>query len=211
MSEEQHEQRELNSWSLLIDGSALFFGQRQISFTKNMNYPRLKGILQGESNCKALPKPAFFFTTVDESNVGQAKFHSMVRGLGWNVRHTSLQEASIENPLLVKQCSGVVRFDSIISYCLGTLRQQKDLDHIMVVSDSWSLQEPILDCVQKGMVVSLAFFGEVLDSRWWRLIRKAERDNQPFYFTDLDLYYQDLFDRPRPDRSESEVKFSDLP
>src|ERR1700694_5978554 len=91
-------------WSLLIDGSALFFGQRQVCPEKNLDYLKLGEILANEVGSSLLPKPAFFFTAFQETNEKQLKFNDMIKNeLSWNVQACPHHEATVANPLLADE------------------------------------------------------------------------------------------------------------
>ena len=73
--------------ALLIDGSALFFGQREASPDKNLDYNALVDAMRRHGNSRWPAKPAYFFTAADEANEKQAKFHQMIqKEFGWVVR-----------------------------------------------------------------------------------------------------------------------------
>ncbi len=198
------------AWSLLVDGTALFFGQRTVCPDKNLDYFRLAELLQNEAGSSLRPKPAFFFTSSAESNEKQIKFNEMVENdLQWKVQACPPHEAIIANPLLADQSSKLIRFDAMIAYCLGRLAGQQEMKQVALVSDSWPLARPVRDCVLRGTPVTVAFFGSVIDTRWHRFFR--EMDGKGLRFFDLDPYAERLFNRARqPVRKEEEL-LPDLP
>jgi hypothetical protein len=198
-------------WSLLVDGSALFFAQRAVCPEKNLNYIELNALLRGQVGSSLAPKPAYFFTAADEANEKQQKFHHLISDLGWTVRQFPPHEATVLNPLLGGQDVRVIRFDAMLAYCLGSLRHQAEHPHIFVISDSWPLAGPVRDCVLRGTPVTVVFFGQVIDTRWHRTFREAEAQRQPLSFLDLDMFPVKLFDRPRPSRRRDDDVLADLP
>src|SRR5262249_30523941 len=158
-------------WALLVDGSALFFGQRTVSPDRNLDYYNLNEFLRNHAINRCLkhpadPKPAYFFTAADEANEKQQKFHHMISELGWNVRTFPPHAAFIGNPLLGGSDVRLTRFDAMIAYCLGRLREPCPVQHIFIISDSWPLAGPVLDCVKRNTPVTMVFFGQVIDPRW---------------------------------------------
>ncbi len=208
-------------WALLIDGSALFFGQRSVSPDRNMNYVALKEQLEKENRSGVAPKTAFFFTAADEGNPNQVKFNDMIRNsIGWHVHQVAPHEASIVNPLLDEQAPRIIRFDSMIAYALGRLTAGKavpaDLDaspvaRVFIVSDSWALAGPVRDCVSRGTGVTMVFFGSLIDNRWHKVFRDAEKSGGRLDFFDLDAVVQRLFDRVRPSKKGAEDLLPGLP
>ncbi len=198
---------ENSNWALLIDGSALFFGQRSVSPERNMDYRVLADILQTAGKPQTPPRPALFFTAVDDSNEKQSKFNQYIGDLGWNVRQIAPQEAFIINALLTNPAPSVTRFDSMIAYVLGRLcsASPPSVSGVVIVSDSWTLAGPIRDCVSRGMPVTFAFFGGVVDQRWHRVFRDAERNGQSLKFLDLDMHASNLFSRPRSQQRRDDL------
>src|ERR1051326_8413644 len=108
--------------ALLIDGSALYFGQRAFAPDKNMDYEQLLQALKKEkSNPNAIFHPAYFFTSSDQTNEKQAKFHQHIASLGLNVVEIAPHEAVVNNPLLSEQAGRVTRFDAMLAYSLRRL------------------------------------------------------------------------------------------
>jgi hypothetical protein len=197
-------------WSLLADGSALFFGQRTVSPEKNLDYFRLADLIQMEVGSSVAPKPGFFFTASQDSNEKQLKFNDMLQNeLGWNVQACPPHEAMIANPLLTDQSCRVIRFDAMIAYCLGRLAGQPETKRIALITDSWPLARPVRDCVLRGTPVTVVFFGSVIDTRWHRMFR--EMDGKGLRFFDLDPLAERLFNRPRQPRRKEEEILPDLP
>jgi len=216
-----------SSWALLVDGSALFFGQRAVSPDKNMNYMALKEHLERQSRTDTSPMPALFFTAGDEGNEKQVKFHELIKtGLGWHVHQIPPHEATIANALLDDPNNRTIRFDAMIAYALGRLSASRSvktasqaesnsanpaIDQVFVISDSWPLSGPIRDCVSRGTAVTVAFFGSFIDTRWHKAFREAEKSDQKLTFIDLDTIAQRLFDRSRPSKKSGEDILPGLP
>ena len=216
-----------SSWALLVDGSALFFGQRAVSPDKNMNYMALKEHLERQSRTDTSPMPALFFTAGDEGNEKQVKFHELIKtGLGWHVHQIPPHEATIANALLDDPNNRTIRFDAMIAYALGRLSASRSvktvsqadsnsgnpaIDQVFVISDSWPLAGPIRDCVSRGTAVTVAFFGSFIDTRWHKTFREAEKSDQKLTFIDLDTIAQRLFDRSRPSKKSGEEILPGLP
>jgi hypothetical protein len=197
--------------ALLIDGSALFFGQRAVSPDRNLNYIELQAIIRRNA-LKTQPRPAYFFTSADEANEKQAKFHSLITDeIRWTVRAVPPHDASTTNPLLTEGNVRVFRFDTMIAYALGRLSGKEEVSRICVISDSWPLAGPVRDCVGRGTGVTMCFFGSVIDTRWHRVFREAELADADLAFLDLDQYAQTLFDRPRPSKRKEDYVLEDLP
>lgn len=196
-------------WALLVDGSALFFGQRAVSPDKNLNYIELANLFRSSARSSLAPRPALFFTAADEGNEKQAKFHRLIEDLGWIVRSYPPHDAVIANPLLSDSTVRTIRFDTMIAWSLGRLAGQPEIEQIFVVSDSWPLAGPIQQCVRAHKTaVTLAFFGQVVDTRWHRILRDADEN---LSFLDLDLNSGRLFDRARPTRRREDEILPDVP
>ena len=200
-------------WSLLIDGSALFFGQRAVCPEKNLDYLRLGEILSAEAGSSVPPKPAFFFTAFQESNDKQLKFNDMIRNeLSWKVQALPHYETTVANPLLVDHNCKLIRFDSMIAYCMGRIAEQSEKQSLgrraFVVSDSWALAGPVRDCLLRGTPITIVFFGQVIDTRWHRFFKEME--NQQLKFVDLDSFADRLFSRARLIRKRDDQMLPDL-
>jgi hypothetical protein len=195
-------------WAFLADGTAFFFGQRTVSPEKNLDYFRLREVIQGEADSPLPAKPALFFTAFQESNEKQVKFNDMLQcELGWNVQACPPHEAMVANPLLIDHSSRLIRFDAWIAYCLARLAG--DTERIVLISDSWPLAGPVRDCVRRGTSVTVVFFGSVIDTRWHRVFR--EMDGKGLKFCDLDPIAEWLFNRVRQSRRKEEDSLPDLP
>jgi hypothetical protein len=197
--------------ALLVDGSALFFGQREASPDKNLDYVELLGAMKRHSSGGWPAKPAYFFTAADEANEKQAKFHQIIqKDLGWVVRQMPPHEAGIINSLLTddKSRSRIIRFDALIAYSLGRIAGHPNVSRVFIISDSWPLASCVKDCVARGTPVTMCFFGDFIDTRWHKLFREYEAANLDF----LDLEREpNLFNRPRQVVRKEDAILRDLP
>ncbi|MGA2441049.1 MAG: hypothetical protein ABSH08_08825 [Tepidisphaeraceae bacterium] len=195
--------------SLLVDGSALFFGQRAASPDRNLDYTVLLDLMQRHGQHQWPARPAYFFTAADEANEKQAKFHQMIQGqLGWTVRQMPPHEAVVSNTLLNDGPSRIIRFDALIAYSLGRLAGRPDVSRVFIISDSWPLAACIKDCVGRGTPVTVCFFGDFIDTRFHKLFREYDASKLDF----LDLEHEPrLFNRPRPTLRREDDVLNDLP
>jgi hypothetical protein len=195
--------------ALLIDGSALFFGQRAAFPDRNLDYTILDDLLRSHADGKWPPKPALFFTAADEANEKQAKFHDMIRNqLGWTVRQTPPHDATVTNTLLSDTSARITRFDALIAYAMGRLAGNPSVSRVFVMSDSWPLAACIKDCIARDTPVTLCFFGDLIDTRFHKMIR--EYSGAKFEFLELEREPR-LFNRPRLMLRKEEDKLNDLP
>ncbi len=197
--------------ALLIDGSALFFGQREASPDKNLDYNALVDAMRRHGNSRWPAKPAYFFTAADEANEKQAKFHQMIqKEFGWVVRQMPPHEASVGNSLLTddKSRSRLIRFDALIAYSLARIAGRPNISRVFIVSDSWPLAACVKDCVGRGTPVTICFFGDFIDTRWHKLFR--EYDPAKLDFLDLERE-PNLFSRPRQALRKEDAILTDLP
>src|SRR5207249_4949151 len=106
----------------------------------------------------------------------------------------------------------VTRFDALVGFSLGRLSVATQQLEAFVVTDSFPVALPVREAVERGVSVTVAFFGSFIDTRWHRLFREAEANNKPLRFFDLDLLTRDLFNRPRPSLTRKEgLMLTDLP
>jgi len=196
--------------ALLIDGSALFFGQRAASPDKNLDYTELINVMERHGVHNWPAKPAYFFTAADEANEKQAKFHQMIQSqLGWTIRQMPPHEANVTNSLLSESQSRIIRFDALIAYSLGRLAGHPKVSRVFIISDSWPLAACVRDCVGRGTPVTMCFFGDFIDTRWHKLFREYS-DSDVLDFLDLELQPR-LFNRPRQTFRKEDGVLNDLP
>ena len=197
---------------LLVDGSALYFGQRAFSPDRNMDYEEFLRILQ---LTKAYPSTKFnhalYFTASDQTNEKQAKFHEHISQIGFKVFDVPPHEAFVNNPLLGEQNARLIRFDSIISYMLarfaGSTTQGLEA---CIVTDSYPVSLAVRDAARRSTMIKIAFFGSSIDTRWHRIFRESGPDGR-IRFIDLEQSSQWLFNRPRPNQRKDDYMLDDLP
>ena len=180
------------STALLGDGTALFLASRTLERDKNLDYVALDQRLKMVARVKSFDL-ALFFTSFDPNNDGQRKFLGFVNDrLGWTVDAVHTNEALLRPVATGDSDTGefrpFVRFDARIAFCLGRLAGQ--YDHVIVISDSYGLSAPILETVERQTKVTLAFFGQLLDPRWGKIIHKV---SPPVAWLDFDKDLLELF------------------
>lgn len=190
--------------ALLADLTALFLASRTLEREKNLDYLRLDQCLKNEARVKSFDF-ALVFTSFDPNNEGQRKFLDFVGDrLGWTVDRVHTNDAILRPPtstsLDVAEARPFVRFDARIAFCLGRLAGQ--FEHVIVVSDSYALAAPILETVERGTKVTLAFFGQLLDTRYGKLIHKVAPS---IAWLDLDKHLAELFGGDRYPSTEFPV------
>jgi hypothetical protein len=199
-------QNKTTDWTILADGSALFFGQRAVSPEKTLDYTELCSLLQAQCGSKTPARTALYFTAADDSNEKQAKFHDVLGNMGWTVYQVPPQEASMANTLLSDQHVRIIRFDAMIAYALGRLTAKTETpQNVVIISDSWPLWGPVHDCASRGHNITIAYFGNVIDTRWHKAFRDAETAKESLTFLDLDLAHAKLFSRSRTVRRENRI------
>jgi hypothetical protein len=198
----------------LFDGTALYFRSREIyPERERLDYEALsrellRRPLQGKGPASSFD-PALFFTTFDPQNEGQAKFITFLHSrLHWRVEPRPVWDADpLPKDAPWERGAGrneFVRFDAPIAFALGRLVDR--CDRIVVVTDSFALEQPMSAAAQYGKAeIVLAFFGSQLDPRWMQVIRTS-RGNVEFW--DLDES-PTLFGGEPPPRS-SRTALADL-
>lgn len=192
------------SVAVLIDGSAVFFGVRSLFPEQTLDYRALIAVLcdrvPGLHSPRAPDCPDWWvmWTSASTDNAGQQKFLEFAeRDLGFTVRRVSPIDSYVVEPTLLgsgvdqRTANRLIRFDSSIAFALGRIAETH---RVVVVSDSFSLAEPLLRLATLPSSPRLeppilAFFGRALDTRWPRAIRGSKVIN----FLDLDEYERDLF------------------
>lgn len=189
----------------LIDGTALYFRSRE-GRSERLDYEALNRTLlnhgqPGRPVAQAFD-PALFFTTYDAQNEGQSKFLAFVQNrVRWTVEARPVWEA---DPLPKdapwergERRSEFIRFDASIAFALGRLVERRD--RIIVVTDSFGLEQPMVAAAEYGDTeVVLAFFGRQLDPRWLSVIKEGR-----IKFWDLDEHSQEVFGKEAPKRPMS--------
>jgi hypothetical protein len=179
--------------ALLVDGTALYFRSKE-GRSDRLDYEALNRILAAKAGSTF--DPALFFTTFDPQNEGQAKFLAFLRTrLQWQEEVRAVWDA---DPLpkdapweRSERRNEFIRFDASIAFALGRLVERRD--KIVVVTDSFGLEQPILAASEyKGTEIVLAFFGRQMDPRWLPVVGG---DDVRITFWDLDNSSQALFGR----------------
>lgn len=143
---------------------------------KTINYKRLDEVLRETMQVDKWDVNAWY-TLFADNNDGQVSFVEGLRELGWDVETLSSRE--------VRRVSRPTdyRFDARIAYQLGAC--QGEVDNVLVVSDSFELMHAIRDLQEDDteINVSLAFFSDAIDGRWWKVINDPK---SPIKFIDLE-------------------------
>lgn len=178
----------------LIDGTALYFRSRE-GRSDRLDYEALDRVLAEKAGVAAFD-PSLFFTTYDAQNEGQAKFLTFLRTrLHWKDECRPVWDA---DPLpkdapweRTERRNEFIRFDASLAFALGRLVDRRD--RVVVVTDSFALEQPMLAAgeYQRAEIV-LAFFGRQLDQRWLPVIQGGKTRIK---FWDLDEYSQQIFGR----------------
>lgn len=180
--------------ALLIDGTALYFAGTQRH--ERFDLEKLHKELLTRAQVKSW-SPALFFSVVDYRNEKQIKFHDFLRAKnGWEIEEAIAWEADPIPPSVTVRNSGLIRFDPKISFALGRLMDRRN--RIIVVSDSFGLAVPMSAAAAcKHCEIVLAFFGQQLDTRWYRIFKESN-----IVFWNLDDM---LFVDPQQERKPSSL------
>jgi hypothetical protein len=185
--------------ALLVDGTALFLGARNLADGGSVDYLRLdqllKSLVPGLQNWQ----PAIFFTSWDRGNDGQNKFLEFLESrIGWTVDRIVTHDTLVRPPARAAEEADegqlFIKLDAQIAFSLGRLVEK--CSHIVVLGDSFNLAAPMEETAKRGTHVSLAYFDRLLDPRWRRILRLPK---SPIDF--FDLSHASLFNggaaRPR--------------
>jgi hypothetical protein len=192
----------------LIDGTALYFRSRE-GRSERLDYEALARALQ--PNAASTLDPAVFFTTYDPQHEGQAKFLTFLQTrLRWKVETRPIWDA---DPLprdapweRSERRNEFIRFDSSIAFALGRLLERRD--RIIVVSDSFALEQPMLAAAEYNQAeIVLAFFGRQLDQRWLPIVKTGD---SKISFWDLDESTEALFGRQSVPNKRSTMTLAQL-
>jgi len=127
-----------------------------------------------------------WFTLFDPKNREQRTFINFLRKeLDWNV------DTNLVYDLVDEDGPEKYRFDSQISFTVGRISQE--FDKIVVVSGSYNIAEPLLELSERGKKVSVAFYNDLMDPRWFRRLFYNERVD----FIDLHEMNGEEYDPPR--------------
>jgi len=143
---------------------------------KQINYEQLDQVLKQQLGVDKFDV-SIWYTLFSDQNEGQVYFVQGLKDLGW--------EIDTMDPREVRRGYRPTdyRFDTRIAYQLGLAVGEHS--KILVVSDSFDLLAPLqeLHADDQDIDVSLAFFSESLDGRWWRTLHDK---NGFIRFIDLD-------------------------
>jgi len=195
MSEEYAENEDLQ-FGLIIDGSAFYYALSSAFRGERFDYPGLLTLLRDEvADMHGLPSesveftPQLYFTSTDPNNEGQMKFNGFLESLGLTVVTDTPWDADEVNRLLTDGPLRQIRFSSCLSYTLGVLVGAKQMDHVIIVTDTFAMRRPVMDALERGVRVTIAFFGQYIDARWQQLLGNFD----DLHFLDLSSYYSRLF------------------
>ncbi len=158
------------------DLTALYYARAE--YGKTINYEALDRILKATAGFD--PTGRFnhtsFYTLFSDQNDKQVNFVKTLDELGWKVHTVHPRQVCRGRPT-------DHRFNANIGFDIGL--GVGEYDKIIVVSDSWDLSGPIDRLIaEEDCQVSLVFFSEALDSRWWPKIRNQD---SKINFVDLDV------------------------
>jgi hypothetical protein len=193
--------------AVLVDGSALFLASRLhgegAEGSPRLDYNALIDVLTREVEGLLRPMTSddsvwVMWTAASPNNEGQTKFLDFVaRELHWEVRRYFPSQAFVFEPASVfgigggegTKTSRLIRFDAQIAFAMGRLANEYK---IVVVSDSYSLYDPMTRISEIAENPTLAFFGRDLDPRW----HSALKSDVP-RFVDLEHFESELYNIPR--------------
>ena len=175
--------------ALLADLSRTFFALRRLDV--RLDYESTVVALQGDGPPFS---PLTGYTVFDPSNEAQSRLHARLEQSGWYLaterpNHVRLVNGTVseneskpdeKRPIVPLEHN--VRFDADISFALARLAGVSP--RVVVMSDSYALSGPVLQTIDRGTRVEIAFFEDELDSRWWQLFKEhpemlAFRDLEP--------------------------------
>lgn len=140
---------------------------------KPINYELLDSILKESMGVKTFDEN-YFYTLFSDQNEKQVSFIAGLKKLEWNVQ--TMNPRDVPRGLNWQS----YRFDAQIAYQLGL-----GVERALLVTDSFDLL-PVIEAAlreDKDTEISLAFFSESLDGKWWKKINGAD---SIINFIDLD-------------------------
>jgi hypothetical protein len=165
--------------SVFGDLTALF--NARSTLRKSINYQLLDSNLKKELGVKEWDIN-LWFTLFNETNEGQVAFLDSLENIGWNIEKESSKNVKpIGRPT-------DHRFVSEISYHIGL--SVGAADEVLIISDSFELYGAIKELNKSAdeIKVSLAFFSDGLDNRWWQVLNSK---NNIINFIDLNTILYD--------------------
>lgn len=195
-----------NKVALFGDLTALF--QIRSVIRSNIDYRLLDKALKKAFNVEefAITK---FYTLFKPDNEGQVKFVSgLKKNFGWDIETKRPSEIRriVDKADHKDELNAIshrqYRFDSQIAYDIGEVTAEEDINTLVVVSDSLELMNPLLSCTKWVPNVNLAFFGDALDQRWWKILNKTE---SKINFMDLTRLMHQVSQETKVVKSEPEL------
>jgi hypothetical protein len=145
---------------LLVDGTALFAALRNLHPGRQIDYVALEDKLLDYLGIEEFDK-AVFITTHDPHNGSQQRFLSLMEEEDWDVRAYRIWEVATRED----QKAVDIRFDPHLAFLLG--RSIGIANKIALVSDSFMMHSLVLG-LPRSTNVTVAFFAELLDARWFK-------------------------------------------
>ncbi len=155
------------------DLTALFSARSALK--KNINYNHIDLAIKKLFKINSFAT-ANWYTLYHPDNKSQVEFIKTLQLLNWKIitKHPSeIRRNSSNTPT-------DYRFDAQIAYDIGESSVDSEYDQIVVVSDSIELLRPLKLATEFDLNVSLIFFNEAMDRRWWKPL-----DDSRIQFTDL--------------------------
>ena len=193
----------LRSSAVLVDGSSLYLAARSLHEGRPLDYHGLVNLLVDQVADLGKPGEAgavwTMWTSASAQNEGQSRFLEFAeRDLRWEIRRFRPADSYMVEPTMLlgwspdsRSANRLIRFDASIAFAIGRLAQEHT--PLVVVSDSFSLEDPLRRVARVSPPPHLAFFGRALDSRWQGVLRKES----PVEFIDFDEHEDRLFDMAR--------------
>jgi len=153
---------------VLADLTALFSTRER--FRKNINYKAVDEFIKTKMNIKNINDDSVFFTLYHPGNEKQNNFIKFLKSeLNWNVE--GIKTFDIRKGIEYQQ----YRFDTQIAYELGLLFRPEEPTRILVISDSFELAKPMIEVAgEHNTEVTLGFFSDALDGRWYKILQNPE-------------------------------------
>lgn len=175
----------MNNVAVFGDLTALFQIRKVIN--ANINYYKIDKSIKDHFNVDRFVLNKFYTLFVPE-NEGQVKFVSgLEKNLGWKVETKRPSEIRriVDSADHKNELNAIshrqYRFDVDIAYDLAEATAEDEIETVVVISDSIELLNPLKRCQAWIKNVNLAFFGDVIDQRWWKHLG----DNSGINFLDL--------------------------
>ena len=200
------------SCAVLIDGSSLYLAARSLHEGRQLDYHGLVNLLVDQ--VPGLGKPGetgalwTMWTSASPQNEGQSRFLEFAeRDLRWEIRRFRPADSYMVEPTMLlgwspdsRSANRLIRFDASIAFAIGRLAEQHA--PLVVVSDSFALEDPLRRAARVSSPPHLAFFGTALDSRWQGVLRKES----PVEFIDFDEHEDHLFNMARTPPEEMKAE-----